>query len=85
MKIIGINLNHISSAALFVNGNLIFASSEERFTRNKLTRAFPSNVIKEALNYSDLKLHDIDAFAIGWNPSINLEVFKNSFSSTLNL
>ncbi len=82
MKIIGINLNHISSAALYVNGNQIFASSEERFTRNKLTRAFPKNVIKEALQFSNLRMDDIDAFAIGWNPSINLENFKNSFSYT---
>ncbi len=82
MKIIGINLNHISSAALFINGNLVFASSEERFTRNKLTRNFPVNVINEALQKSKLTFKDIDAFAIGWNPSINLENFKNSFSST---
>ena len=27
-------------------------------------------------------MNDIDAFAIGWNPSINLENFKNSFSNT---
>ena len=40
------------------------------------------NVIKEALQFSNLRMDDIDAFAIGWNPSINLENFKNSFSYT---
>ena len=82
MNIIGINLNHISSASLLIKGKLIFASAEERFTRNKLTRAFPFKAIEHALKYAKIEMKDIDAFTIGWNPAINLEVHKNSFSST---
>ena len=82
MNIIGINLNHISSASLLIKGRLIFASAEERFTRNKLTRAFPFKAIEQALKYAKIEMKDIDAFTIGWNPAINLEVQKNSFSST---
>ena len=82
MIILGINLNHVSSAALIKNGKLIAASSEERFTRNKLTRNFPDNTIKFCLEKAKIKLDKIDAITIGWNPAINLEVYKNSFSHT---
>ena len=82
MKILGINLNHISSAALLVNGKLAASSPEERFTRNKLTREFPYNSIKFCLSSSGLKLEDLDAITIGWNPAINLETYKKAFSQT---
>jgi carbamoyltransferase len=46
---------------------------EERLTREKQTRQFPSNAIKAILEFSGMKLDDIDAVAINWNPAINLE------------
>ena len=72
----------MSSACLVKNGKLISSSTEERFTRNKLTRDFPYNSIKFCLNKSNLKISDIDAVSIAWNPAINLEVYKKSFSQT---
>ena len=82
MNILGINLNHMSSACLVKNGKLISSAVEERFTRNKLTRDFPHNSIKFCLHNSNLEISDIDAVSIGWNPAINLEVFKKSFSQS---
>lgn len=72
----------MSSACLVQNGKLISSSTEERFTRNKLTREFPYNSIKFCLKKSNLEISDVDAVSIAWNPAINLEVYKKSFSQT---
>ena len=75
MKIIGLTShltgNHDNSAALLIDGKIVFAISEERITRIKHDNHFPVNSIKEALNYKNLRLKDINYFASG-APPINL-------------
>ena len=70
MNIIGLsdvnNLHHDNSAALVQDGNLVFAASEERFTRRKHDPSFPINALKACLDYAGLGLNDIDHFAVGW-------------------
>ena len=45
--ILGLNAYHAdSSAAIFVNGELIAATEEERFRRSKHWAGFPSEAIK---------------------------------------
>ena len=83
MNILGINLNHMSSACLVKNGKLIGSAVEERFTRNKLTRDFPYNSIKFCLKKANLNFTDIDAVSIAWNPAINLEVYKKAFHKVI--
>ena len=42
MKILGINIaSHDTSAALIIDGKLICAFEEERFNKEKHTKAFP--------------------------------------------
>lgn len=61
-KILGISaFYHDSAAAIIVNGKILFAAQEERFTRIKHDENFPVNAIKEALKFSELELSDIDA------------------------
>ena len=73
MKIIGLTShltgNHDNSAALLIDGKIVFAQSEERITRIKHDTHFPINSIKETLNYKNLKLKDIDYFATGAPPT----------------
>ena len=73
MNIIGLNdvagAHHNSSAALIVDGKVVFAASEERYTRVKYDMSFPQNCIDSALKYTNLKLEDIDYFAVGYPPS----------------
>lgn len=73
MKIIGLTShltgNHDNSAALLVDGKIVFAQSEERITRIKHDNRFPTNSIKEALNYDKLNLEDINYFASGAPPT----------------
>jgi carbamoyltransferase len=73
-KILGISaFYHDSAAAIIVNGNILFAAQEERFTRIKHDENFPVNAIKEALKFSELELSDIDAIVYYEKPFIKFE------------
>ena len=74
MNIIGIScFYHDSAAALIINGNIISAVQEERFTRIKHDARFPINSIKYCLNSANLKIPDIDAFVFYEKPFIKFE------------
>ena len=65
MKILGINYGgHDTSASLTINGKLIAACEEERYNKEKHTRAFPELAIKDCLKIANLKLKDIDLIAL---------------------
>ncbi len=73
MIVIGIhNTGIISSAALVVDGRLEFGCAEERLERRKHSKSFPHKAINSCLEWSGLKHDDVDCFAIGWNPAINI-------------
>jgi carbamoyltransferase len=54
---------HDSAAALVVDGGIVAAAQEERFTRKKHDPGFPSNAIAYCLNESGLKPCDLDYIA----------------------
>lgn len=73
MKIIGINAWHAdASAALVIDGKLIVAIEEERFTRRKHWAGFPAQSIQFCLKEGGLNWSDIDFFAIGRDPKAKL-------------
>src|SRR3989339_9422 len=81
MKIIGINNEmFISSASLIDNGKIIAAGAEERFSRNKLTRAFPQKAIAYCLKEAGLKIDEIDYIAVALNPGVYFAKFNPVFS-----
>ena len=52
MKILGISaFYHDSAASLIINGEIISAAQEERFTRIKQDASFPHNAIKFCLDF----------------------------------
>jgi carbamoyltransferase len=51
---------HDSAAAIIVDGKIIGAAQEERFTRKKHDASYPKNAINYVLKEVDLKLNDID-------------------------
>lgn len=64
MKILGIKYGgHDSSAALMVDGNLIAACAQERYTKDKHSRKFPLEAINDCLKIGDLSINDIDEIA----------------------
>lgn len=53
-------LGHDGNAALIVNGKLIAASQEERFTRRKHDGQFPTSAILDCLQLAGLKPEDVE-------------------------
>jgi len=68
--VLGLNAYHAdSSAAIFVNGELVAATEEERFRRIKHWAGFPSEAIKFCLKEANCTLADVSAITIGRDPS----------------
>lgn len=73
MIILGLNTHHAdSSAAIFVNGELIAATEEERFTRIKHWAGFPAEAIKFCLAEAKVGIEDVDYITIGRDPKAKL-------------
>ena len=51
---------HDSAASLIIDGEIIAAAQEERFSRVKHDERFPVNAINYVLEESNLKLHQVD-------------------------
>ncbi len=63
-KILGIKYGgHDTSAALLVDGKIIAACAQERYTRDKHSRKFPLEAINDCLKISKLTINDIDEIA----------------------
>ncbi|MBF0625422.1 MAG: carbamoyltransferase [Magnetococcales bacterium] len=73
MNILGINAYHGDSAAcLVMDGELMAAAEEERFTRIKHWAGFPARSIRFCLDHVGLQLDAINVIAINSNPRANL-------------
>ena len=64
---------HDSAAAIVVEGKVIAAAQEERFTRIKHTADFPVNAIKYCLQESGYALIEIDAIVFYDKPILKFE------------
>jgi len=74
MKILGISaFYHDSAACLVVDGNIIAAASEERFTRKKFDSSFPENSIKFCLDHSGINPLEIDYVVFYEKPLLKFE------------
>ncbi len=62
-RVLGIWDGHDSGAALCVDGQVVVALNEERFTRRKLEITFPDHSIRHCLAAANLKAEDIDTVA----------------------
>ena len=82
MYILGLNYGEFNtSCALIKNGKILHATQEERHTREKFTKKFPINSIKEILKIYNLKISDINAVCSGWNPASHLTKYNPLVSS----
>lgn len=73
MIILGINAYHAdASAALLIDGKLVAATEEERFTRTKHWAGFPVISIAFCLKEAGITLSDVDYIAIGRDPKAKL-------------
>ena len=64
MIVLGISpLDKDATAALVVDGKVVFAAGEERFSRQKQHVGFPTQAIEHALKWGGVKLADVDVVA----------------------
>ncbi|MBS9773640.1 MAG: carbamoyltransferase [Tenacibaculum sp.] len=64
---------HDSAATIIVNGEIIAAAQEERFTRKKHDSSFPVNAIKYVLNEAGIDYNDLEAVVFYDKPYIKFE------------
>lgn len=73
-KILGISaFYHDAAAALLVNGEIIAAAQEERFTREKHTADFPKHAIQYCLAEVGLRIDELDAVVFYDKPLLKFE------------
>ena len=64
---------HDSAAAIIVNGEIIAAAQEERFTRKKHDASYPKNAINYVLKEAALKLNEVDHIVFYEKPFLKFE------------
>ena len=73
-SILGISaFYHDSAACILVDGEIVAAAQEERFTRKKHDPNFPSNAIDFVLNYSNFRLRQVDQIVFFEKPFLKFE------------
>ena len=64
---------HDSAAAIVIDGKIIAAAQEERFTRIKHDSSYPFHAMEFVLSFSKLKLHQIDYVVFYEKPFLKFE------------
>jgi len=64
---------HDSAATILVDGKIIAAAQEERFTRKKHDPSYPFNAIEFVLNFAKIKLSDVDQIIFFEKPFLKFE------------
>ena len=64
---------HDSAATILVDGKIIAAAQEERFTRKKHDANYPFNAIEFVLNFAKLKLSEVDQIIFFEKPFLKFE------------
>jgi carbamoyltransferase len=81
-KILGLSAYyHDSAAALIVDGVIVAAAQEERFTRIKHTADFPENAVRYCLDEAGLTLNELDAVVFYDKPFLKFERLLETYYS----
>ncbi len=73
-SILGISaFYHDSASSILIDGKIVAAAQEERFTRIKHDSNYPYNAIEFVLKYSNLKLSEVDQIVFFEKPFLKFE------------
>ena len=73
-SILGISaFYHDSAASILIDGKIVAAAQEERFTRIKHDASYPHNAIEFVLKYANLKLNEVDQIIFFEKPFLKFE------------
>ncbi len=82
MRILGLSaLYHDSAAALLVDGRIVAAAQEERFTRKKHDSSLPTHAIKACLEIGGLEPADLDIVAFYEKPFLKFERLLETYAA----
>jgi len=82
MKILGISaFYHDSAATILVDGKIVAAAQEERFTRKKHDPSFPLQAALYCLEAAELQLEDVDAVVFYDKPLLKFERLIETYYS----
>ena len=82
VSILGISAYyHDSAAALIIDGEIIAAAQEERFTRKKHDAAYPTNAIDYCLSEAGINLSELDYVAFYDKPFLKFERLVETYVS----
>jgi carbamoyltransferase len=71
--VLGLNFGtHDAAAAVVCDGTVVAAAEEERFTRDKQTKAYPQHAIAYCLDEAALTIRDVTQVAFFVNPRLEL-------------
>jgi carbamoyltransferase len=74
MRVLGISAYyHDSAAVLIVDGEIMSAVQEERFTRKKQDAGFPANAVRYCLEEAGIGINDVDCIAFYDKPLLKFE------------
>lgn len=74
ISVLGISaFYHDSAAAIIIDGQIVAAVQEERFTRKKHDPSYPKNAINYVLKEANLKLSDVDYVVFYEKPFLKFE------------
>jgi carbamoyltransferase len=83
MNILGISaFYHDSAACLVVDGKIVAAAQEERFTRKKHDPEFPKNAAQYCLQSQGLSIDDVDFVAFYDKPLLKFERLLETYLAT---
>ena len=73
-SILGISaFYHDNTATIIIDGKIIAAAQEERFSRKKHDARYPFKAVNHVLSESNLKLHEIDHIVFFEKPFLKFE------------
>jgi len=82
IAILGISaFYHNSAAALLVDGDIVAAAQEERFTRKKHDHDFPANAIRYCLNEAGISPEDLDHVGFYDKPLLKFERLLETYTA----
>ena len=64
---------HDSAASIIVDGKILAAAQEERFTRKKHDSSYPFNAVEFVLKYANIKLNEVDQIVFFEKPFLKFE------------
>src|SRR5437867_806172 len=86
MNILGLScFYHDSAACVLVDGRIVAAAQEERFTRKKHDDDFPRHAVRYCLREAGIDVKDLDAVAFYDKPLLKFERMLTTFVATFPL